>query len=166
MRRPHCLALALLALGVNTQPARADGPPDPLRLIPKQADLVLKIDSPLKLADAVTSVAPLRQLAQFAPVRELLDSTNSRRFRQLIDYYEKELGASWRELLDRVAGGSVALGVTFESGADAPVLLVVQGRDAALTKQAFDLVIGVVEQELARQEVREKPVKETYQGVE
>jgi hypothetical protein len=166
MRRPFRLALALLALGLLNQIARADGPPDPLRLIPKQADLVLKIDSPRKLADAVASVEPLRQLAQFAAVRELLDSTNNRRFRQLIDYYEKELGATWPELLDRVAGAGVALGVKFETGPDAPALLVIQGRDAALTKKAFELVLAVVEQELARQEVREKPVRETYQGIE
>jgi hypothetical protein len=167
MRRPYCLAVALLAIGPCTPVVVADGnSPDPLRLIPKQADLVLKVDSPRMLADAIASVEPLRQLAQFAPVREALDSTNFRRFRQLIDYYEKELGASWRELLDRVAGGGVALAVKFEGGPNAPVLLVVQGRDAALTKQAFELVLGVIEQELARQEVREKPVRETYQGIE
>src|SRR5438067_1181086 len=148
MRRPYRLALALVALGLYTQPARADGPPDPLRLIPKQADLVLKIDSPRKLADAVASVEPLRKLSQFAAVRELLDSTNSRRFRQLIDYYEKELGASWPELLDRLAGGGVAVATKFEGGQNAPVLLVVQGRDEAATKQAFRLVLGVIEQEL------------------
>jgi hypothetical protein len=166
MRRPFRLALGLLALGLITPVVRADVPPDPLRLIPKQADLVLKIDSPRKLADAVLSVEPLRKLAQFSAVRELLDSTNNRRFRQLIDYYEKELGASWPDLLDRVAGGGVAFAVKFENGPDVPVLLVIQGRDAAFTKQAFGLVAGVVEQELARQEVREKPVRETYQGVE
>src|SRR5262245_9501144 len=116
MRRPYRLAVALLALGLNTNVLHADGPPDPLRLVPKQADLVLTIDAPRKLADAIASVEPLRQLAQFSAVRELLDSTNSRRFRQLIDYYEKEVGASWPELLDRVAGGGVALAVKFEKG--------------------------------------------------
>ena len=166
MRRPFRLAGALLALGLVSPFARADGPPDPLRLIPKQADLVLKVDSPRKLLDAITSVEPLRQLSQFTAVREALDSTNFRRFRQLIDYYEKELGASWPDLLDRAAGGGVAFAVKFEGAPDAPVLLVVQGRDAALTKQAYGLVLGVVEQELARQEVREKPVRETYQGIE
>src|SRR5207237_5961978 len=84
----------------------------------------------------------------------------------LIDYYENELGASWPELLDRLAGGGVALAVKFEQKPDVPLLLVVQGRDAALMKQAFELVLGVVEQEQARQEVREKPVRETYQGIE
>jgi hypothetical protein len=166
MRRPCALVVAALALTVLPLAARADSPPDPLRLIPMQADLVLKVESPRGLVDAVTAIGPLRQLVQFGAVQELLSSTNVRRARQLIAYYEKELGAAWPELLDRLTGGGIALATKFEGGKDAPVLLVIQGRDAAFTARAFKIVLGVVEQELARQDAKERPTKDSYRDTE
>ena len=41
----------------------------------------------------------IKQAEALGPVREFLDSTNYRRFYQLIAYFEKHLGARWPELL-------------------------------------------------------------------
>src|SRR5436305_1212485 len=83
--------------------------------------------------------------------REAFQSTNARRVAKLFAYYEKELGAPWPDLLDRLAGGGVVLATKFERGGGAPVLLVVQGKDDELLKRAVGLVLAVVEQELIRQ---------------
>ena len=94
------LAVCLAAASVSRVPA--DEIPDPLRLVPRQADVVLRIE-PRQLADAVRSLPALMQLSQFPAVRDALSSTNSQRFAKLIGYYEKELGAPWPELLDQLA---------------------------------------------------------------
>src|SRR5205085_12635360 len=99
-----------------------------------------------------------------APVRNALDSAPARRFFQFLRYAEKELGAEWPELLDQLAGGGIAL--AFQFGADpAPAMLVIQGTDEKQTAKAFDLLLRIVEEELARQGAKERPVRREYNGV-
>jgi hypothetical protein len=158
------LTAALALLVVTT--ARADNPPDPLRLVPRQADLVLRVESPRKLVESIQTVEPLRELRQFTAVRELLASTNVRRLEKILAYYEQELGAAWPDLLDRLTGGGVVVSLKFERGGNAPVLLVVQSKDEALLKQTLPLVLKVIEQEQARQGSKERPRTDTYREQE
>src|SRR5262249_14433245 len=88
-----------------------------------------------------------------------------RRFFQLVRYFEKELGAPWPDLLDRLAGGGIAVGVKFEAD-PSPALLVIQGTDEKLMQKFAKLGFELVEQELARQEAKERPTKGSYQGME
>src|SRR5260370_42253017 len=97
--------LAALLLAGGAAPARADAPPDPRRLVPGVADLVVEVPQPRRLVEAFTTLDVLKQLRQFDQVRELVDSTTYRRFYQLVAYYEKQFGLKWPELLDRLAGG-------------------------------------------------------------
>lgn len=143
---------------------RASPPSDPLRLVPRQADLALRIE-PRKLVDAVRSLEALNALARFPAVREALDSTNSRRFAQLLAYYEKELGRPWPELLDAVAGGGIVLATRFQRDGNAPVLVVIQSKDAAMQVRAVEIVRKVIEQELARNDTAAKPKTEQYRGI-
>src|SRR5262249_52380802 len=129
-----CVVLALISA------ARAAD--DPLRLVPRQADLALRVDSPRKLVEAVLATDAVRELGQFAAVREAFQTTGARRVANLIAYYEKDLGAPWPELLGRLAGGGVVLTTKFERGGQAPALLVVQGTDEELLKRAMRLVLG------------------------
>ncbi len=138
---------------------------DPARLLPNQADLLVQIRQPRRLVETLTTLDTLKQLQQLAPVRELLDSTSSRRFYQLLAYFEKELGAPWPELLDRLAGGGAVLGVKIGPN-PAPVLLVIQGHDDKLIGKFFELGLNVLEQELARQESKNMPVKGSYEGID
>jgi hypothetical protein len=136
-------------------------PPAPLRLLPDQTDLLIQTPQPRRLVETLTTGDLLKQLQQLAPVREFFDSTNARRFFQLVAYFEKELGLPWPQLLDRLAGRGVALGVQFGSS-PAPVLLVIEGEDSKLTQQFFQIGLKIIEQELTRQEAKEKPVKGSY----
>jgi hypothetical protein len=155
---------AILAILFAIPTARAAD--DPLRLVPRQADFVLRVDSPRKLVEAVLATEPLRELSQFAAVQEALQSTQARRGAKLLAYYEKELGAPWPELLDRLAGGGAVLAGRFDRTNQAPVLFVIQGTDADLLKRTVDLVLNVVEQEQIRQDLPERPKRDHYRGLE
>jgi hypothetical protein len=155
-----CLGLVLLATT-----ARADAPPDPLRLVPADADLVVVVQEPRHLVEAVLTLPKLQALYQLQPVQEYRDSTSARRLQQLVAYAEKELGAKWPALLDRLAGGGAVLAGKFGSE-PGPALLVVQGTDDELMARFARLALALAEQELARQGSRDRPEKRTYRGVE
>jgi hypothetical protein len=156
--------LAFSAVFATIAPARAAD--DPLRFVPRNSDFVLRVDSPRKLVEAVLATEQLRELSQFAAVKEALQSPQVRRGAKLLAYYEKELGASWPELLDRLAGGGAVLAGRFDRTNQAPALFVIQGTDADLLKRTIDLVLNVVEQEQVRQDLPDRPKREQYRGLE
>ncbi|HZT81447.1 MAG TPA: hypothetical protein VFA26_14560, partial [Gemmataceae bacterium] len=154
--------LACLALLASAAAARADAPPDPLRLVPNQASLLLEIKQPRQLAESVTRLDLFKQLQTVPTFREFFDSTAYRRFYQLIAYYDKQLGAQWPELLDKLAGGGAVVAVKTGEPDPAPAWLVLQGRDEALARKFAELGLQVLEQELARQESKDKVEKGEY----
>lgn len=169
MRCFRCVASSLFVLVFCVAAGRAE-PPDnqtlatPLRLMPDRTDLLIQASQPRRLLETLTSGDLFKQLQQVAPIREFFDSTNARRFSQLIAYFEKELGLPWPQLLDRLAGRGAAFGIRFES--NPPMLLIVEGEDEKLTQAFFQLGLKIAEQELARREVKDKPVKGAYKGFE
>jgi hypothetical protein len=163
--RHFCSWLGCLALVLTAGAVRADAPPDPLRLVSEQADFFVKVEQPRRLVEAVTGLDIVRRLQAIEAVRELSDSTNLRRLRQLLAYVEKELGVERMELLDRLAGGGAVLAVQF-GAKPAPALFILEGKDEALTGKFFKLALAVLEEELARQEAKDRPEKGSYRDVE
>ncbi len=153
-----CLTLLLPLTAV-----RADGP-DPLHVIPHGADVVVKIERPRQLVDAVTGSDLFKQLQAFAPIRELYDVGAFKRFFEIVYHFERELGADRYELLDRLAGHGIALGVKAADPGHA--LLVIRGKDEALLKKFQATGLRVLESELARLDVKESVKKGTHRGVE
>jgi hypothetical protein len=134
---------------------------DPLHLLPDGTDIVVQTPQPRQLVETLLNLEAFKSLQQLAGIREVFESTTARRFQQLVAYFEKELGVPWPRLLDRLAGRGAVFGVKL-GPTPAPVLLVVQGDDDKLMHQFFQLAIKIVEQELARQEAKETPVKGKY----
>jgi hypothetical protein len=165
MRLLRPLVGGLACLTLLGAAARAAAPPDPLRLVPEQADLFVEVKAPRRLIEAGTASELFRAAQALPPVRDFYDSTNVRRFYQLVGYFEKELGAKWPDLLDRLAGGGIAFAVKY-GGEPAPVLLVVQGTDEPLMARFAKTALDVLTQELARQESKEKIEKGSYKNVE
>jgi hypothetical protein len=153
-----CLSLVLFA-AVHAETK------DPLRFLPESTDVVLKIEKPRVLVDAIVNHELAKQAQELQFVREFLDSADARRFFRLLAYFEKELGAPWPELIDKLAGGGIAAGVKY-GGQNAPFLLVLQGTDEKIVAKFFDLSLSLFEEEAARQGAKEKPKRKTYQGVE
>jgi hypothetical protein len=144
MLRLSLIVLASLALvGGNAQAA------DPLDCMPKSAQLVVVVDRPRTLAEAITKLEAFKQAQTLPQVRQLYDSPTVQRLLRLLAFAEKELGAKWPELLDQVAGNGIALGLQFTKD-PAPPIAVVSGTDAKQVERAFDLGLKVLEEEAAR----------------
>ena len=154
-------AIALLA----PLAARAADSSDPLRLVPASADLVVKVEHPRAIADLAVKLAGTPEFAGFRGYRDYFESTNYRLFRQLVGHFERELGSDWPDLVDELAGGGVVLSLKFEK-VPAPLLVVVQGRDAKLMEKFFHKLLEVGNQELARAGVQGGYLKEAYRDVE
>jgi hypothetical protein len=137
---------------------------DPLDCVPRSAQVVVVADNPRKLAEAVTQLDAFKEGQKLAAVRELYDSSQARRALQLLAFAEKELGAKWPELVDQLGGNGVALAIQYGEG-ETPAVLVLSGKDAKQVEKAYALVVRVVEEELTRQGVKEKPRQETVAGV-
>ncbi|HMC88058.1 MAG TPA: DUF3352 domain-containing protein [Gemmataceae bacterium] len=162
--RPLLLAGGcLLALVLGT--ARADERADPLRLVPSVADLVVTIEQPRTLLEGALNNPLFVALQKLEAIREFYESTNYRRSQQLLAYFEKKLGTDRLELLDRLAGGGMAVGVKF-GPQPAPVLLAIQGKDEHLLQRFMSLGLQVLDQELARQESKDRLEKSAYRGVD
>jgi hypothetical protein len=165
MRIVRLSAVSLVAIWIGVGAARADGPPDPLRLVPDSAEVLVEVKNPRRMVETFTGLELVKKAEELGPVREILDSTNYRRFYQLVAFFEKQLGARWPDLLDRLAGGGVVLAAKVQTG-DAPALLVVQGADTALMRRFVELGLQVLEQEVARSESKERLQKSPYRGIE
>src|SRR5713101_6857786 len=166
MRLPCHFAVWLTCLVLGSS-ARAETP-DLLRLIPAQADLLVKVEQPRMLVEGVLTHALVKDLYHIDAIRDLYSSTNARRFYQLIAHFEKRLGVDRLEMVDRLAGGGTAFAVQFErsNSKKTPVLLAVQAKDEQMLRQFFQLGLEIVEQELARQEAKDRPVKSMYREME
>jgi hypothetical protein len=156
--------LALLALLTSSVTA-AEPTVSPLRYIPAEANMVIEASNPRGLVETLYYLDTVKKLQEFSAVKELLDSTQYRRFSKLLAYFEKELGAKWPQLLDQLSGDGAALAIKFGPN-PAPALLVIQAKDEAVAQKFKQLALDVVEQELARQESKDKPAKNTYEGIE
>jgi hypothetical protein len=137
----------------------------PLHLVHEGAEVLIEVPNPAHVLELVSKIELLRQLDIFPPYRELRQSTPLRRGEQLVAYLEKQLGASRGELLDRLAGGGIFAASKFGGPQPAPALLIVQGRDEKLLTRFFDLALDMIDQELARQEGKERVVRGDYHGV-
>ncbi len=144
--------------------ARAESP-HPLRYIPSEANLILRVEKPRLLVETITQHQVVREMQQLPFVREQLESPVFQRFLQLVSYYEQDLGMKWPELLDKLAGNGLTLAAKV-AGDNSPVVLCVDGTDEELTKRFVNLAVSVFEQELARQESKEKVEKGNYRGID
>ncbi|MFL5331138.1 MAG: hypothetical protein ACJ8C4_19780 [Gemmataceae bacterium] len=143
--------------------APAAEPSDILRYVPRQAEFVTVVDRPRDLVQAVAGMAPLRELMTFEAVKEQFDSTNSRRFRQLVAHFEKTLDRQWPDLLDDLTGGGAALALRFDPQPP-PAMLVIKAKNEDTLRRAFDLFVEVVKTELERAEKPEKIETHSYRG--
>jgi hypothetical protein len=164
MRSPRAL-FSCLAIVVLCSRAAAGPELDPLQFVPDQMDAAIVVDHPRALVEGVLGNGLVKDVQALEAVRELYDSTNARRFYQLLDYFEQQLGTDRYSLLDRLTGGGVAFGIQFGSD-PAPVVLVMQSKDEALLHRFFDLGVKLIDQELARQESKERIKSKAYHGID
>jgi hypothetical protein len=156
----HFFALAAAAL--ITLPAAAK---DPLRFFPQSADAIIKVEKPRALVEAILHHDLAKDAQNLQIVRDFLDGVDARRFFQLLAYYERELGGAWPDLIDKLAGGGIAVALKYGQG-NAPAVLVLQGTDEKAVTRFFDMSLALIDDEVARQGGKEKPGRKTYQGID
>ena len=143
--------------------ALADSP-DPLRLVPEQADLCVKLERPQVFLHLIRHNELIKQFQKIEAIREFYGSTNFKRFTQLVAFFEKEFGASYPEIIARLTGGGIAYSIQF--GGDVPQLLVIQGTDEQTLRRFVETAARVVDEELARREAKERIERSKYRNIE
>ena len=162
----RCAAGSALLLLLTATLGAAEPAASPLRYIPAETDMVIEASSPKTLVETLYYLDTVKKFQEIPAAKEVLNSTQYRRFYKLLAYFEKELGAKWPELLDQLSGGGgAALGIKFGPN-PAPALLVIQAKDEAQAQKFKKLALELIEQELARQESKDKVEQSTYQNVE
>lgn len=136
-----------------------------LKLIPPQANLIVHVENPRKLAETVIHHDVTQQVLKLPFVSEQIDTPEFERFLHLIRYYEKDLGAPWPELIDKLAGGGMTIAAK-AGGENAPFMIVFRGSDEAFTKRFVDRVLYVIEQEQIRADSKERTKKGTHRGID
>jgi hypothetical protein len=158
-------AFAALAICVLV-PYSSIAADDPLRFIPDQADLVIKVENPRRLIEGFLSLPAVKNAERLDVVRQALDSAPARRAFELIAYYERDLGAKWPELLDQLAGGGIAVASKIKNGVDDPVLTAIQGTDEKVVARFLERAIVVLEEEAGRTDAIDKLERGRYQDVD
>lgn len=123
---------------------------DPLSFIPKEATLVLKVEKPRQMVEAITKLDAFRDYESLPQVREAFNSTAAKQFFQLLKMAEAKLGQKWPDMLDSLVGGGVAIG-SVPKGDNSPFVLVAQGTDEKKSSEAFKLLVELITAELVRQ---------------
>lgn len=153
---------ALAAVALFTLSAAAK---DPLRFLPDSTNVVIKVEKPRAFVEAFLNHDLAKEAQNLQIVRDFLDSADARRFFQLLAHYERELGAKWPDLIDKLAGDGVAIGLKYGQG-NAPAVLVLQGTDEKTVAKFFDMSVALFEDEVVRQGGKEKPTRKTFKGAD
>ncbi len=157
MTRPLLLAAALFA-------CQAAGAGEPWARLPPTADLFAVVDRPHALVAALLSHPAAKSARELPSVKAALAAANVRQAEQLAAYYEREMGDDWPTILEQVAGRGVAF-ATLTTEVPGPVVVVVEGTDAAASKVFFELATRAFEDELTRQNPDAKLRRRTHAGV-
>lgn len=158
---PIAVLLLVVSSAFGAAPAQ-----DPLRFIPDKTDFVVKIEHPRQLLESLNKLEVWKQAQRLDQVRQLLDSAQARRLFEFIAYYERDLGANWPELIDRIAGGGIAIGGKVVNAVDDPILGVMQGTDEAMMRKFVERAIGLVEEEMSRSESKDQLTRDRFKDFE
>ncbi len=151
----------LCVLVLSASLAAAQEKKDPLRFVPSQAELVVKVDRPRNVLEAVEKNELFQQAQKLAGIREYYDSTNFQQLYQLIAYFEKELGKSREEIVDDLGAGGLVIGarITEPKGA----VLILQAKDEPRLRRFMEVALDIIAKELERQESKDRIVKKKYE---
>jgi hypothetical protein len=155
-------AVVSLAFAFTTATA---GDMSTLKLVPVQANLVIQFENPRTAVETFLNHDVTKQTLQLPFVRRQLETPDFEKFLYLIEYYEKDLGAKWPEMIEKLAGGGLTISAK-AGGDNAPLLIFFHGTDEAFTKRFLELLLDVVAKEQERTEAKERTKTATYRGVQ
>jgi hypothetical protein len=133
---------------------------NPLRFVPGQAELVVKIDRPRQLVEMVEGHELFKKGVKLAGIRDYYDTTTVQQLYQLIGYFEKKLGKSRDEIIDDLSAGGIVIAAKLTPPQS--TIVVLQSKDERDLLLFLDLAFDVVTKELDRQESKERLVRPKY----
>jgi hypothetical protein len=155
--------VAFVCLLLVASGAAAD-PPAILKKMPPKAGVVVVIEHPRAVLDGAIRFDAYRGLQQFPQVKEFFDSTGVRRFFQLVKYLETQLGGPWPDVLDKLAGNGIAVGIGL--GKDpAPAVLIIEGTDENTSSKAYEFFVAAAKSEGDRPGTKQAVTFRTHLGV-
>ena len=149
--------LTSVALFLSASVAFAQPVLNPLRFVPAQTELVVIVDRPQTLVETVEKHELFQDAIKLPGVREYFDTASYQHVKQLIGYFEKQLGKNRNELVDELASGGIVLGAKLTPPQGA--IVVIQARDEKRLKQFVDVALDVLKQELERKESKDRIVR-------
>ena len=154
--------LCIVSLFIVSSPVFAQDSRSPLRFVPDQAELVVKVDRPLELLNAVETNDLFRDAQKLAGVRDYYDTTTFQQLYQLIAYFEKQLGQSRDEIIGELGAGGVVLGAKLTPPQG--FVLVIQSKDEKKLRKFLDVGLDILQKELERNESKDKITRSKYLG--
>jgi hypothetical protein len=158
LRNLFIFSLFLIPIG----PACAQDAKSPLRFVPGQTELVLKIDHPRLLVETVEKHELFQKGIKLAGVRDLYDTTNFQQLLQLIDYFEKKLGKGRDDIIDDLSSGGIV--VCAKLSPPQHTVLVLQAKNEKVLGRFVDEALGIATKELERLEVKDRIVRSKHHG--
>lgn len=159
MRRRMLGGLALISVFLLAGLARAEAPLA-LRLIPAEVELVAAVPHPAKVLRLIEVHPIAKELTKNELFLSLYDSTKYHRLEQVIAHFEKKLGRTRHEILEQLSSGGAFLGARLSK--DPAVVVVVQAGDEELLKTFLAEAVSVVDQELDRQDSKDRYRKASH----
>ena len=117
---------------------------DPLARIPAGYTFAATVPNPRAAVEAFRTLDAVSAAAQLAEVKEALAAGPARKLADLMAVYERDLGAGWPELLEKVAGNGVAVAAMFGQD-DGPAVVAVEGTDADAVGRFFASALKLLE---------------------
>jgi len=156
------LALCLIGLAAPSQ-TKAD---DPLKMLPdNQADVVLKINKPVQLIDGLLKHPLAKDAQELTLVKGFLDGDDFRKFFGLIEFYEKDLGMKWTEILDKVAGKGMAASINFGEESKQTLMIALKGTDEKTVTKLVESIITIIKNESDKDPAAFKPQSGKHKGI-
>lgn len=137
--------------------------PAALRLVPSEVELVVVTPRPAHFWKLIENHPVSKELYRNELFQALYDSNNYRRIEQLIVYFEKKLGKSRTEVLERLTEKGAVLGARLSSNPG--VVAIIEAGDENLLHTFLTESIQMVEEELDRQGSKERFRKGEHQKV-
>ncbi|MEW6745006.1 MAG: hypothetical protein AB1486_19815 [Planctomycetota bacterium] len=159
------LTLSLLPVvcsGVAAQslPPASDLPPAD-EWIPEAALISFEISRPKALLELLAAEPVLASLRAMPAFQRPTATQELKEFYDLVAFLEASLGADWRTLLAKLAGG----GVTFAAGPRNTTVLMIDSEDEIMLEQLHQILLGIARSEASKQGEPDRVTSKDYLGV-
>lgn len=162
MSRSRLIGAALLVAAVLTaRVSSADELPPAAQWMPAGALVAVEVSGTADLLDLALSDGMVDTVSAMPPVQQKKQDGGLDQFKTIVGYFEANLGTDWKTAARTLLGG----GATLALYPDKTVLLIVDGKDAALLEKLREFTTTVAKGEAAKKGNADSIRSGEYRGV-